>query len=105
MARLYAYRNDAGLAHHYVNRGFQNFLFEWSSLPEFAAASRHELLQTLQPLLEVDEFLHLVSSPKNLDSSRELRSLLGRWAKRWPSERVDEVPSSLLYSTRHSKLY
>lgn len=54
-------------------------------------ASRHELLQMLQPLLEVDEFLNLVGHPKKLEDSKDLRLLLERWNSRWPSPKIDEV--------------
>ncbi|EGC36942.1 DNA-dependent protein kinase subunit [Dictyostelium purpureum] len=87
LAFLEVTRSDHNKAAYYVSKFYQNFKQQWSSSHPLAIASRHRILQPLQKIVEVEEFLNLTSN-QNI-SNNQLDHLLSQWKKRFPSKQDD----------------
>lgn len=90
LAYLSVLRNDIGRADSYVRQSYRHFLGSWSVLPSsMAAAAQSRLLQTLQPLLELEEYLTFATHAENLTSTESLHRILEQWRHRFPSQKMD----------------
>jgi DNA-dependent protein kinase catalytic subunit len=91
LAYLSTLRNDVGRADSYVRQAFRHFLGSWSVLPpSMATAAQLKLLQSLQPLLELEEFLTFTTNPDNFESLDATYKILELWRHRYPSQRLDD---------------
>jgi DNA-dependent protein kinase catalytic subunit len=84
-------RDDLDRARFYVIRSFQQFLAKWTSLHPLANAARHQALQPLQKVVEMEEFLSFVADGRNFETMTPVNTLLGNMRSRWPSPRLDNV--------------
>lgn len=90
LAYLCVLRNDIGRADSYVRQSYRHFLGSWSVLPNsMASAAQSRLLQTLQPLLELEEYLTFATNAENMTSSANLHRILEQWRHRFPSQKMD----------------
>ena len=90
LAYLSVLRNDIGRADSYVRQSYRHFLGSWSVLPSsMATAAQSKLLQTLQPLLELEEYLTFATHAENLTTTESLHRILEKWRHRFPSQKMD----------------
>lgn len=91
LAYLYITQDDTARARYYIQRSYELFLQNWTTLPELQTAGRHLLLQELQRLCELEEFVDVVDDEHNFSSPRPLQRLLAEWRRRYPSHQHDNV--------------
>jgi len=100
LSLIYAQFGAIERAQYFLRQSHQRFLSEWTQLPLLATGPRVRLLQSLQKLIEIGEFVvtHPDTNPttggsvgeawdKMLDRASEL---LDSWSQRYPS-RLDSV--------------
>ena len=85
--------NDLDRSRSYVNRYYQYFLQQWSSIHPLAFVARRLLLKDLQPVVEMDEFLNFCSKRDNFDSRAPLDRFLRKWDIRYPSSDYSDITS------------
>lgn len=100
LSLIYAQFGATERAQYFLKQSHQNFLNQWSQLPLLAKGPRVRLLQSLQKLIEIGEFLvtHPDTNPVASRSVGEgwdemlsrARDLTEAWSKRYPS-RLDPV--------------
>jgi hypothetical protein len=76
-------RNDLGKSRFYVNKFYEYFLADWSKLHGYDNAGKHMKLQSLQRVVELEEFLTFVANEKNFNSLQPLELLLSNWHPRY----------------------
>ncbi|KAI6646753.1 DNA-dependent protein kinase catalytic subunit [Oopsacas minuta] len=91
LALYYLVKNNVDRAKHYVQYTVQNFAQVWSSLPDFQPYSKAGKLQTLQRLVEMNEFINFVSDRENYLNTDNLDRLLRRWHNRLPDKKMDPL--------------
>ncbi len=91
MAFLSITRDDLDRARFYVLKAFQQFLAKWTSLHPLANSARHQALQPLQRVVEMEEFLTFVADGRNFESIDPVRALTSSFRGRWPNTRLDNV--------------
>eukprot|EP01133_Synstelium_polycarpum_P005723 gene5723-6618_t len=89
LAFLEVTRSDYNRSAYYIQRFFGTFREKWSATHPLAIASRHRILQPLQKIIEVEEFLSLVSNEKRIVNLKSLESLISHWRHRYPSKHDD----------------
>jgi DNA-dependent protein kinase catalytic subunit len=80
---------NLGLARGFAEQAVQNFASQWPLMHPLMRSSRRAALQTLQPLIESQEYLALVGSETPTES--QAVRLLEQWGKRAPRSRTDEL--------------
>jgi DNA-dependent protein kinase catalytic subunit len=91
LAYLSVLRNDLGRADSYVRQSYRHFLASWSVLPpSMASSAQLQLLQRLQPLLELEEYLTFATNPENFSTVAPMHKILELWRNRYPSQRLDD---------------
>ncbi|EAL66880.2 DNA-dependent protein kinase subunit [Dictyostelium discoideum AX4] len=88
LAFLEVTRSDHNKASYYVSKFYQAFKHQWSSSHPLAIESRHRILQPLQKIVEVEEFLNLTSTP--IINTLKLDTLLTQWKSRFPTK-LDDI--------------
>ena len=91
LALYYLAKNNIDRAKHYVQHTVQNFAQVWSGLPDLQPYNRASKLQTLQRLVEMNEFINFVSDKENLLNTDSLDRLLRRWHDRLPDKKMDPL--------------
>lgn len=86
-------RDDLDRARYYINQYFAHFLSKWASLHPLAHAGRHLKLQSVQRVVELEEFLDFVRDDEELNFATPARveKLLTTWRARWPSPKSDSI--------------
>lgn len=86
-------RDDLDRARYYVNTYYSTFLAKWASLHPLAYAGRHLKLQSVQRVVELEEFLDFVRDDQDLNfaTSHRVEQLLTAWRERWPSSKSDSI--------------
>lgn len=74
-----------------MNRFYQQFLAQWAALPELQTAGRRILLQSVQRVYELEEYLNFVDKEHNLVHKYRAQGLIKRWRERYPSPHQDDV--------------
>ena len=64
---------------------------EWSSTDSLMASSRYMALQKLQPLVELQEFLHFMADENNFRTTQPAKTLVREWSRRSPDLLTDPV--------------
>jgi len=88
LAFLEITRSDHNKAQYYIQKFYQTFKEQWASSHPLAIASRHKILQPIQKIVEIEEFLSLSLFSINSDTTintNQLNSLLKQWKHRYPS--------------------
>ncbi|KAF2075899.1 hypothetical protein CYY_002790 [Polysphondylium violaceum] len=88
LAFLEITRSDHNKAQYYIQKFYQTFKEQWASSHPLAIASRHKILQPIQKIVEIEEFLSLSLFSINSDvtiNTNQLNSLLKQWKHRYPS--------------------
>ncbi|KYQ91591.1 DNA-dependent protein kinase subunit [Tieghemostelium lacteum] len=76
MAFVMVTRSYYNKSDYYIQKFYQNFKEQWSSSHPLAIASRHRILQPLQKVVEIEEFLSLISTEnqKKANNKRKIIS-------------------------------
>ncbi|XP_006204718.2 DNA-dependent protein kinase catalytic subunit isoform X2 [Vicugna pacos] len=84
-------QDDIDRAKYYVENCIQVFMQNYSSIDVLLHRSRLTKLQSVQTLIEIQEFISFISKEGNLSSQAPLKRLLRAWMNRYPDAKVDPV--------------
>ncbi|KAK3580733.1 hypothetical protein CHS0354_005741 [Potamilus streckersoni] len=91
LALMYVWQEDYDRARHYANMALASFQQEWSSTDSLMVSSRVASLQSLQPLIELHEFLKFIANESNFTSQHPAKALANLWQKRSAHHLLDPV--------------
>ncbi|EFA79656.1 DNA-dependent protein kinase subunit [Heterostelium album PN500] len=85
LAFLEITRSDFNRSQYYIQKFYRLFRDQWASTHPLALASRHRILQPIQKVVEVEEFLGLVTNDKRAIEVDKMEKLVSLWKTRYPS--------------------
>nr|XP_061809878.1 DNA-dependent protein kinase catalytic subunit-like [Nerophis lumbriciformis] len=85
---LYILQEDYDRAKYYTNSAMQLFVESYSSVDTLLTQSRLTILQSVQALTEIQDFLQFI---KGEVSVRSLKQLISTWTERYPDAKMDPV--------------
>nr|XP_057916892.1 DNA-dependent protein kinase catalytic subunit isoform X2 [Doryrhamphus excisus] len=88
LSLLYILQEDYDRAKYYTNSAMQLFMESYSSVDTLLSQSRLTILQSVQALTEIQDFLHFIRGEVSLKSLKRLVSL---WTERYPDTKVDPM--------------
>ncbi|XP_053516892.1 DNA-dependent protein kinase catalytic subunit isoform X2 [Artibeus jamaicensis] len=91
LSLLYILQNDVDRAKYYIENCIQNFIQSYSSIDVLLHRSRLTKLQSVQTLIEIQEFISFINKQGNLSSQVPLKRLLKTWTNRYPDAKVDPM--------------
>ncbi|XP_054564392.1 DNA-dependent protein kinase catalytic subunit isoform X1 [Eptesicus fuscus] len=91
LSLLYILQNDIDRAKYYIEKCIQIFIQSYSSIDVLLHRSRLTKLQSVQTLIEIQEFINFISKQGNLSSLVPLKRLLKTWTNRYPDAKMDPM--------------
>ncbi|XP_036089192.1 DNA-dependent protein kinase catalytic subunit [Rousettus aegyptiacus] len=91
LSLLYILQNDVDRAKYYIENSIHNFIQNYSSIDVLLHRSRLTKLQSVQTLIEIQEFLSFISKEGNLLSQVPLKRLIKTWTNRYPDAKMDPM--------------
>ncbi|XP_024434002.2 DNA-dependent protein kinase catalytic subunit isoform X1 [Desmodus rotundus] len=91
LSLLYILQNDVDRAKYYIENCVQNFIQNYSSIDVLLHRSRLTKLQSVQTLIEIQEFISFINKQGNLSSQVPLKRLLKTWTNRYPDAKMDPL--------------
>ncbi|XP_058420517.1 DNA-dependent protein kinase catalytic subunit isoform X2 [Diceros bicornis minor] len=91
LSLLYILQDDIDRAKYYIENCIQIFMQSYSSIDVLLHRSRLTKLQSLQTLIEIQEFISFISKQGNLSSQIPLKRLLKTWTNRYPDAKMDPM--------------
>uniref|UniRef100_A0A8D3CWJ1 DNA-dependent protein kinase catalytic subunit n=1 Tax=Scophthalmus maximus TaxID=52904 RepID=A0A8D3CWJ1_SCOMX len=88
LSLLYILQEDYDRAKYYTNYAMQLFIESYSSVDTLLTQSRLTVLQSVQALTEIQDFLQFI---RGEDLSLGLKWLIRLWTERYPDAKVDPV--------------
>ncbi|KAF4089760.1 hypothetical protein AMELA_G00069750 [Ameiurus melas] len=88
LSLLYILQEDYDRAKYYANNCMQVFMQNYSSVDPLLNRSRLTMLQSVQALTEIQDFLHYITREISVGS---LKSLIKRWTSRYPDAKIDPM--------------
>ncbi|XP_022045230.2 DNA-dependent protein kinase catalytic subunit [Acanthochromis polyacanthus] len=88
LSLLYILQEDYDRAKYYTNYAMQLFMESYSSVDTLLTQSRLTILQSVQALTEIQDFLFFIKGEVSLSSVKRLIRL---WTERYPDAKVDPV--------------
>ncbi|KAM4719019.1 DNA-dependent protein kinase catalytic subunit isoform 2-T2 [Anableps anableps] len=88
LSLLYILQEDYDRAKYYTNYAMQLFMERYSSVDTILTQSRVAVLQSVQALTEIQDFLLFIKGDVSLGS---LKRLISSWTDRYPDAKVDPV--------------
>ncbi|XP_026875191.2 DNA-dependent protein kinase catalytic subunit [Electrophorus electricus] len=88
LSLLYVLQEDYDRAQYYANNCMQVFMQNYSSIDPLLSASRLTMLQSVQPLTEIQDFLQYITGEVSVAS---LKSVIKRWTSRYPDVKIDPM--------------
>ncbi|XP_014836896.1 PREDICTED: DNA-dependent protein kinase catalytic subunit [Poecilia mexicana] len=88
LSLLYILQDDYDRAKYYTNHAMQLFMESYSSVDTLLTQSRLAVLQPVQALTEIQDFLLFIKGEVSVGS---LKSLIKSWTDRYPDTKVDPV--------------
>ncbi|XP_076840848.1 DNA-dependent protein kinase catalytic subunit [Brachyhypopomus gauderio] len=88
LSLLYILQEDYDRATYYANHCMQVFMQNYSSIDPLLGASRLTVLQSVQPLTEIQDFLRYITGEVSVGS---LKSVMKRWTSRYPDATIDPM--------------
>ncbi|XP_012711305.2 DNA-dependent protein kinase catalytic subunit [Fundulus heteroclitus] len=88
LSLLYILQEDYDRAKYYTNYAMQLFIESYSSVDTLLTQSRLTILQSVQALTEIQDFLFYIKGDVSVGS---LKRLIGSWTDRYPDAKVDPV--------------
>ncbi|XP_047579540.1 DNA-dependent protein kinase catalytic subunit isoform X2 [Lutra lutra] len=91
LSLLYILQDDVDRAKYYIENCIQNFMQNYSSIDVLLHRSRLTKLQSVQTIIEIQEFISFISKQGNLSSQAPLKRLLKTWTNRYPDTKMDPM--------------
>ncbi|KAF6100706.1 protein kinase, DNA-activated, catalytic subunit [Phyllostomus discolor] len=91
LSLLYILQNDVDRAKYYIENCIQNFIQSYSSIDVLLHRSRLTKLQSVQTLIETQEFINFINKQGNLSAQVPLKRLLKTWTNRYPDAKMDPM--------------
>ncbi|XP_044937720.1 DNA-dependent protein kinase catalytic subunit isoform X2 [Mustela putorius furo] len=91
LSLLYILQDDVDRAKYYIENCIQNFMQNYSSIDVLLHRSRLTKLQSVQTIIEIQEFISFISKQGNLSSQAPLKRLLNTWINRYPDTKMDPM--------------
>lgn len=88
LSLLYILQEDYDRAKYYTNYAMQLFMESYSSVDTVLTESRLSILQSVQALTEIQDFLLFIKREVSVSS---LKQLIRLWTERYPDAKVDPV--------------
>ncbi|XP_061661173.1 DNA-dependent protein kinase catalytic subunit isoform X2 [Syngnathoides biaculeatus] len=88
LSLLYILQEDYDRAKYYTNSAMQLFMENYSSVDALLTQSRLTILQSVQALTEIQDFLQFIKGEVSVAS---LKRLIGSWTERYPDSKMDPV--------------
>ncbi|XP_060730052.1 DNA-dependent protein kinase catalytic subunit isoform X1 [Tachysurus vachellii] len=88
LSLLYILQEDYDRAKYYANNCMQVFMQNYSSVDPLLNRSRLSMLQSVQALTEIQDFLHYITGEV---SGGSLKTLIKRWTSRYPDAKMDPM--------------
>ncbi|XP_028288750.1 DNA-dependent protein kinase catalytic subunit isoform X2 [Parambassis ranga] len=88
LSLLYILQEDYDRAKYYTNQAMQLFMESYSSVDTLLTQSRLTILQSVQSLTEIQDFLLFI---KGDVSASSLKRLVRLWVERYPDAKVDPI--------------
>ncbi|XP_029955282.1 DNA-dependent protein kinase catalytic subunit [Salarias fasciatus] len=88
LSLLYILQEDYDRARYYTNYAMQLFMESYSSVDTLLTQSRLTILQSVQPLTEIQDFLQFMKGDVSVSS---LKHLIRLWTERYPDAEVDPM--------------
>ncbi|TSL34570.1 DNA-dependent protein kinase catalytic subunit [Bagarius yarrelli] len=88
LSLLYILQEDYDRAKYYANNCMQVFMQNYSSVDPLLNRSRLSMLQSVQALTEIQDFLHYITGEV---SESSLKGLIKRWTTRYPDTKLDPM--------------
>jgi len=87
LALLNLYQKDFNAAKYYSYLAIQKYLMEWSSINQTLVQGRMTKLQSLQPIIELNEFLKFIDNHQTYNSelNKDIDKLLTLWSNTMPN--------------------
>ncbi|XP_029779032.1 DNA-dependent protein kinase catalytic subunit [Suricata suricatta] len=91
LSLLYILQDDVDRAKYYIENCIQIFMQNYSSIDVLLHRSRLTKLQSVQTIIEIQEFISFISKQGNLSSQAPLKRLLKTWTNRYPDTTLDPM--------------
>ncbi|KAJ3611495.1 hypothetical protein NHX12_021510 [Muraenolepis orangiensis] len=88
LSLLYILQDDYDRAKYYANYAMELFMQNYSSVDTLLSQSRLTILQSVQALTEIQDFLLFIRGDVSVSS---LKQLIRSWTERYPDTRVDPM--------------
>uniref|UniRef100_A0A671MAS8 DNA-dependent protein kinase catalytic subunit n=1 Tax=Sinocyclocheilus anshuiensis TaxID=1608454 RepID=A0A671MAS8_9TELE len=88
LSLLYILQEDYDRAKYYANSCMQVFMQNYSSIDPLLNRSRLTVLQSVQALTEIQDFLNYISGEVSVNS---LKFMIRRWTSRYPDAKLDPM--------------
>ncbi|KAI4886986.1 hypothetical protein NFI96_023481, partial [Prochilodus magdalenae] len=88
LSLLYILQEDYDRAKYYANNCMQVFMQNYSSIDPLLNRSRLTVLQSVQALTEIQDFLHYITGEVSVFS---LKHVIKRWTSRYPDAKIDPM--------------
>ncbi|KAK6293153.1 hypothetical protein J4Q44_G00366540 [Coregonus suidteri] len=88
LSLLYILQEDYDRAKYYANNCLQVFMQNYSSVDTLLNRSRLTILQSVQALTEIQDFLQFITGEVSINS---LQNLIRRWIDRYPDAKMDPM--------------
>ncbi|XP_041924731.1 DNA-dependent protein kinase catalytic subunit isoform X1 [Alosa sapidissima] len=88
LSLLYVLQEDYDRAKYYANNCMQVFMQNYSSIDPLLNQSRLTVLQSVQALTEIQDFLHFITGDVSVTS---LKNLIRLWTARYPDAKMDPM--------------
>ncbi|XP_062335709.1 DNA-dependent protein kinase catalytic subunit [Osmerus eperlanus] len=88
LSLLYILQEDYDRAKYYANNCMQIFMQDYSSVDTLLNQSRLTILQSVQALIEVQDFLQFITGDVSINS---LKNLIKLWTDRYPDVKMDPI--------------
>uniref|UniRef100_A0A8B9LUH8 DNA-dependent protein kinase catalytic subunit n=1 Tax=Astyanax mexicanus TaxID=7994 RepID=A0A8B9LUH8_ASTMX len=88
LSLLYILQEDYDRAKYYANNCMQVFMQNYSSIDPLLNRSRLSVLQSVQALTEIQDFLHFISGEVSVCS---LKRVIKRWTSHYPDAKIDPM--------------
>ncbi|XP_077622037.1 DNA-dependent protein kinase catalytic subunit [Crocuta crocuta] len=91
LSLLYILQDDVDRAKYYIENCIHIFMQNYSSIDALLHRSRLTKLQSVQTIIEIQEFISFISKQGNLSSQAPLKRLLKTWTNRYPDAKMDPM--------------
>ncbi|KAK9971873.1 hypothetical protein ABG768_025216 [Culter alburnus] len=88
LSLLYILQEDYDRAKYYANNCMQVFMQNYSSIDPLLNRSRLTVLQSVQALTEIQDFLNYITGEVSVNS---LKNMIRRWTSRYPDAKLDPM--------------